>query len=157
MSKKKKAAPKATAKAKPAGVKAAIKPRRLNPAQRTAIDETVARQLSLVKTSLDDDKAEGVTVIEVHGRSSIADYIVIASGRSQRQVGAIADHLVKRLQKEGPIRSLRVEGMPQNDWVLIDTGDIIVHVFRPEVREFYRLERMWSPELDPKSTDDMDD
>lgn len=114
--------------------------------------EAIVAQLDLVKSSLDDDKAENVLVLDVAGRSSIADFIVIASGRSQRQVGAIADHLVERLQKNGRLRGLKVEGTPQNDWVLVDTGDIIVHVFRPEVRDFYRLERMWSPELEDGET-----
>lgn len=106
------------------------------------------RQLKLVQSSLDDDKAENIAVIDVIGRTSIADYLVIASGRSQRQVGAMAQHLIERLEKDGTSSRIRTEGMPQNDWVLIDTGDIIVHIFRPEVREFYRLERMWTPELD---------
>ena len=103
--------------------------------------------LKLVEQSLDDDKAEEVVTIDLYGKTSITDYLVIASGRSQRQVGAIADHLVERLKAESPELSIRVEGRPQNDWVLIDAGDVIVHVFRPEVRGFYRLEKMWSTEL----------
>ena len=94
-----------------------------------------------VLTSLDDDKAEEVTVIDLRGRSSIADFMVIATGRSQRQVGAMADHLMERLKKFG--LAVGVEGVTQGDWVLIDAGDIIVHLFRPEVRSFYNLERMW--------------
>lgn len=78
------------------------------------------------------------------GKSSIADHMVIASGRSSRHVGAIADQLVKDL-KEAGLRGLRVEGMPHCDWVLIDAGDVLVHVFRPEVRAFYALEKMWQP------------
>ena len=92
--------------------------------------------------SLDDDKAEEVTVIDLRGRSSITDYMVIATGRSQRQVGAMADHLMEKLKKFG--LAVGVEGVTQGDWVLIDAGDIVVHLFRPEVRSFYNLERMWS-------------
>lgn len=94
---------------------------------------------------LDDAKAEAVTTIDLKGKSSIGDYMIVASGRSQRHVGAIADQLVKKLKEAGSGRA-RVEGLPHCDWVLIDTGDIIVHVFRPEVREFYNLEKMWSAE-----------
>lgn len=101
-----------------------------------------------MQSILSDNKAEDVVILDVVGRTSIADYLVIACGRSQRQVGAIGAYLVKGLQAAGHGRHLRVEGMPQNDWVLIDTGDIIIHLFRPEVRDFYRLEHMWAPELD---------
>jgi len=105
----------------------------------------VSRLLKLVEQSLDDDKAEEIVTINLAGKSAIADYLVIANGRSQRQVGAIADHLVERLKgSKLQSREPRVEGMPQNDWVLVDAGDIIVHVFRPEVRGFYNLEKMWS-------------
>lgn len=113
----------------------------------------MARQLAMIESGLGDLKAEDVVILDVVGRTSIADYLVVASGRSQRQVGAIADHLVKLLTESGQARHLKVEGMPQNDWVLIDTGDIIVHLFRPEVRNFYRLERMWSPDLDDVGAD----
>lgn len=91
---------------------------------------------------LDDAKADDVVTIELIGKSSVADYMVIASGRSDRHVGAIADQVQRRL-KEIKYSQVRVEGQPQNDWVLIDVGDLIVHVFRPEVREFYNLEKMW--------------
>lgn len=94
-----------------------------------------------VRVSLDGDKAEEVTVIDLRGRSSIADHMVIASGRSQRQVGAMADHLQEKLHRLG--LPVSVEGAQQGDWVLIDGGDIVVHLFRPEVRSFYNLERMW--------------
>ena len=103
--------------------------------------------MKLVERSLDDDKAEDIVAIDLYGKTSIADYMVIASGRSQRQVGAIADHLVERLKADGSGINVRVEGKPQNDWDLIDAGDIIVHIFRPEVRGFYRLEKMWSGEM----------
>lgn len=93
--------------------------------------------------TLDAAKAEDVAVIDLKGKTSIGDQMVVASGRSQRHVGAVADHLIKKLKDEGFGRA-RVEGLPQCDWVLIDAGDVIVHVFRPEVREFYNLEKMWS-------------
>jgi ribosome-associated protein len=88
-------------------------------------------------------KAEDTTTIDLTGKSSIGDYMVVATGRSQRHVGAVADNLVKEIEKAG-VRRVRVEGMRQADWVLIDAGDVIVHVFRPEVREFYSLEKMWA-------------
>jgi ribosome-associated protein len=88
-------------------------------------------------------KAEDTTTIDLTGKSSIGDYMVVASGRSQRHVGAVADNLVKEIEKAGVPR-VRVEGMRQADWVLIDAGDVIIHVFRPEVREFYNLEKMWA-------------
>ena len=99
----------------------------------------------LVERSLDDDKAEEVIAIDLSGKTSIADYMVIASGRSTRQVGSMADHLMRKLSEAG-VKMVRVEGMPQNDWVLIDAGDVVVHLFRPEVRAFYNLEKMWSME-----------
>jgi len=91
---------------------------------------------------LDDAKAEEIKTIDLEGRSSIGDFMVIASGRTDRHVGAIADQLHRKLKERGLAR-VRVEGLEACDWVLIDTGDIIVHVFRPEVREFYNLEKMW--------------
>ena len=100
--------------------------------------------VELVVGLLDDDKAEDVTVIDLRGRTSIADTMVIATGRSARQVGAMADHLTEKLKAAGIGTS--VEGMPQCDWVLIDGADIIVHLFRPEVRAFYNLEKMWGVE-----------
>jgi len=102
--------------------------------------------LSLVKTSLDDDKAQALRVIELEGKSSIADYMVIATGTSQRQVGAMADHLLENLKSAG-FRGAAVEGRSHCDWVLIDVGDVVVHLFRPEVREFYNLEKMWGIDL----------
>ncbi|MBU2956839.1 ribosome silencing factor [Paracoccus sp. 1_MG-2023] len=100
--------------------------------------------LSLVLTSLDDDKAEEVVTIDLRGRSAMADHMVIASGRSSRQVGAIAEKLAERV-KHATGTTPRIEGKDTGDWVLIDTDDVIVHVFRPEVREFYQLEKMWMP------------
>ena len=110
----------------------------------TPIDVTSDDLLARVLSSLDDDKAEDVVAIDLRGRSSVADHMVICSGRSSRQVAAIAEKLVERLKHEFG-RACRIEGKEQGDWVLIDAGDVIVHVFRPEVREFYQLEKMWLP------------
>jgi ribosome-associated protein len=95
----------------------------------------------LVATTLDDHKAEDVIVLDLKGRTSITDTMVIATGKSQRQVGAMAAHVEKALKQAG--QRVTIEGMPQCDWVLVDGGDIIVHLFRPEVRAFYNLEKMW--------------
>jgi ribosome-associated protein len=100
--------------------------------------------LAAILTSLDDDKAEEIVDISLRGKSEMADYMVIASGRSTRQVSAIAEKLVDRLKQDLGI-VCKVEGKDTGDWVLIDAGDVIVHVFRPEVREFYQLEKMWMP------------
>ena len=101
-----------------------------------------ARLHTLVLDSLDDDQAQDIVSIPLEGKSSIADFMVIASGRSTRQVAAIATKLAERL-KAGGFGSPRIEGLPAADWVLIDAGDVVVHLFRPEVRSFYNLERMW--------------
>ncbi len=103
--------------------------------------------LALVLASLDDDKAEDVVSFDLRGKSPMADHMVIASGRSSRQVSAMAEKLLERF-KERFHRSARVEGKEAGDWVLIDCGDVIVHLFRPEVRAFYQLEKMWAPEAD---------
>ncbi|HWU26614.1 MAG TPA: ribosome silencing factor [Rhizomicrobium sp.] len=111
--------------------------------------EPVSRQpnaegtLSTVLARLEDMKAEDSVIIDLSGKSSIADYMVVTSGRSQRHVSAVAEHVVKDLE-EACARRVRVEGMRQGDWVLIDAGDVIVHVFRPDVRAFYNLEKMWA-------------
>ena len=99
--------------------------------------------LDMVTSSLDSDKAEDVLSIPLDGKSSVADYMVIASGTSSRQVAAMAEHLEFRLKQAG-VEILGLEGMRQADWVLIDANDVIIHLFRPEVREFYGLERMWA-------------
>ncbi|HCW62817.1 MULTISPECIES: ribosome silencing factor [Sphingobium] len=113
------------------------------PANDTASSaESVAALHALVMQSLDDDQAQETISIPLEGKSSIADHMVIASGRSSRQVAAMAQHLAEKIKKETG-RSARVEGLPVADWVLIDAGDVIVHLFRPEVRSFYNLERMW--------------
>jgi ribosome-associated protein len=98
--------------------------------------------LDVVERSLDDDKAQDVVVIELSGKSAIADHLVVASGTSQRHVGAMAEHLREQLKKAG-LKPVAVEGMPQCDWVLVDGGDVVVHLFRPEVRDFYNIEKMW--------------
>jgi ribosome-associated protein len=99
--------------------------------------------LSLISTSLDADKAEDLVVIDLAGKTSIADYMVIASGGSRRHIGAMADRLLEKLKASGH-RDISVEGTDQSDWVLIDAGDVVVHLFRPEVRSFYALERLWA-------------
>lgn len=96
----------------------------------------------MIEAALNDDKAEDIVVIHLSGRSSFADYMVIASGRSTRQVASIAEHLRERLKAAG-VQDIAVEGLTQGDWVLLDAGDAVVHVFRPELREFYNLEKMW--------------
>ncbi len=98
---------------------------------------------ALVLTSLDDDQAQDVISIALEGKSSIADYMVIGSGRSTRQVAAMAQKLAERIKAAG-LGPVRIEGLPAADWVLIDAGDVVVHLFRPEVRSFYNLERMWA-------------
>lgn len=104
-------------------------------------DET----LKLVLSRLDDMKAEETVTIDLRGKSSITDYMIVTSGRANRHVGAIAENVAKGLKESG-IPAPHIEGLPNCDWVLIDSGDVIVHVFRPEVREFYNLEKMWISE-----------
>ena len=99
-------------------------------------------QLARILSALDEDKAEEIVQIDLRGKSPIGDYMVICSGRSSRQVTAIAEKLSERLKTEMGVLT-KVEGKDAGDWVLIDTGDVIVHVFRPEVRDFYQLEKMW--------------
>jgi ribosome-associated protein len=100
--------------------------------------------LKMILARLDDMKAEDTVTIDLRGKSSIADYMIVTTGRANRHVGAIAENVVKELGEAG-LKGIHVEGLPNCDWVLIDTGDVIVHVFRPEVRTFYRLEKMWTP------------
>ena len=113
------------------------------PTEVLATARTSEDLLKRIVAWLDDAKAEGIVTIDLKNKSSIGDFMIIASGRSDRHVGAIAEQLQRNLKNEGHGR-IRAEGMPQCDWVLIDTGDIIVHVFRPEVREFYNRVKMWS-------------
>jgi ribosome-associated protein len=105
---------------------------------RTALED-------LILARLDEDKAQDVVFIDLKNKSSVADGMIVASGRSQRHVGALADHLLRALKDAGQGRC-RVEGLPHADWVLIDAGDLIVHIFRPEVRAFYNIEKIWSVE-----------
>lgn len=104
---------------------------------------------TLILDTLDDDKAEDIVAIDLRGKSSVTDIMVIASGRSARHVNALADHLLRALKDSGR-GSARVEGLQACDWVLIDVGDIVIHLFRPEVRTFYNLEKMWS--VEPEGT-----
>lgn len=121
-----------------------------NAAQRDAIQMTAPVEatseqiLAAVLASLEDDKAEDIVQISLRGKTEMADYMVIASGRSTRQVAAISEKLTDRLKQDLGV-FCKVEGAEVGDWVLIDAGDVIVHVFRPEVREFYQLEKMWQP------------
>ena len=109
-----------------------------------AHNPTSEELLARVIASLEDDKAEEIVEIDLRGRSDMADYMIIASGRSSRQVASISEKLADRMKQEfGMV--CKMEGKETGDWVLIDTGDVIVHVFRPEVREFYDLEKMWLP------------
>jgi len=110
---------------------------------RPAASET----LSLILSRLDDMKAEETVTIDLRGKSPLSDYMVVTTGRVNRHVGAIAENVAKGLKESG-VTNVRIEGLPTCDWVLIDSGDVVVHVFRPEVRSFYNLERMWTPEAD---------
>jgi ribosome-associated protein len=117
-----------------------------NPAAPTAntLPEAVAGSLhALVLQSLDDDQAQEIMSIPLEGKTTIADHMVIASGRSTRQVAAMAQKLTERVKQSG-FGHCRIEGLPAADWVLIDAGDVVIHLFRPEVRSFYNLERMWA-------------
>ncbi|MEL6089149.1 ribosome silencing factor [Bartonella schoenbuchensis] len=112
----------------------------------------VSDGLKIILNSLENAKAEDIVSIDIQGKSSLADYIIIASARSQRHVSAIADHLLSTWKDSGYGKA-KVEGLSTGDWVLIDTGDIIVHLFRPEVRAFYNLEKIWlAPNLDDIKT-----
>lgn len=115
-----------------------------SPAANGSITVTSEILLERILKSLDEDKAEDIVQIDLRGKTAIGDYMVIASGRSSRQVASISEKMVDRLKQEYG-RLSKVEGKETGDWVLIDTGDVIVHVFRPEVREFYQLEKMWLP------------
>ena len=114
------------------------------------VSDASSRALETVLASLEDSKAENIVSIDIQGKSSLGDYMVVASGRSHRHVAAVADNLLKALKEAGT--RARVEGLSSADWVLIDAGDIIVHVFRPEVREFYGIEKMWqAPDLEDET------
>ena len=115
------------------------------------MNDLVSRAIETVLASLEDSKAENIVSIDIRGKSTLGDYMVVASGRSHRHVAAVAEHLLKALKDAG-LGNARVEGLSGADWVLIDAGDVIVHVFRPEVREFYNLEKMWqAPDLEEET------
>ena len=128
-------------------------PTKKTPAARTAKPKAKVTKVTtgpeqirdMIVKSLDDDKAEEIVVYDLVGRTSLTDYMVIATGNSARQVMAMANHLREKLEAEHKHHSM--EGMEQGDWVLVDVGDVIVHLFRPEVRSFYQLERLWAPEV----------
>ena len=101
------------------------------------------KTLNMILSRLDDMKAEETVTIDLRGKSAFSDYMIVTSGRANRHVGAIAENVMKALKEAGH-KNLHIEGLPNCDWVLIDSGDVIVHVFRPEVREFYNLERLWT-------------
>jgi ribosome-associated protein len=129
----------------PPGKEVAAIPRTRKAAAKPAADKT-PDLLKIVETSLDDDKAEDIVAIDLRGKSTIADYMVIATGRNSRQLAAMASHLDEKLTKAG-VKRVAVEGQGQGDWVLLDGGDVVVHLFRPEVRTFYALEKMWGAEM----------
>lgn len=103
---------------------------------------------ALIEKTLDDDQAEEVVVIDLNGKTTFADYMIVASGRNARHIGAMAHHLREKVKTAG-FGSVETEGEPQCDWVLVDAGDIIIHLFRPEVRTFYNIEKMWGFETTP--------
>ncbi|MBN8649726.1 MAG: ribosome silencing factor [Caulobacterales bacterium] len=121
------------------------KPKRA-PRKKTPVNsgskELSAKLRDIILKSLDEDQADDVLAIDLEGKSSIADFMIIASGRNARHVVAIADHILSKLKDEG-LGKIKVEGITNGDWVLLDAGDIIIHLFKPEVREFYALERIW--------------
>ena len=125
-------------------IQAAATASKTSPDQNGALKESGEMLLNCIIKSLSENKAEDITTIDLRGRTSIGDYMVVASGRSTRQVSSISQKLVDILKTELG-RISKVEGKDAGDWVLIDTGDVIVHVFRPEVREFYQVEKMWTP------------
>ncbi|MBT5156580.1 MAG: ribosome silencing factor [Rhodobiaceae bacterium] len=127
--------------------------------KRPDLDDGVLHDMVL--TSLDDDLAQDIITIDLHGKTALADHMVVATGRSKRHVAALADHLQRKLKAAGQ-KDIRTEGQTTGDWVLVDAGDVVVHIFRAEVREFYALEKMWatdaelvsySPDNPPKKTD----
>ncbi|MDF3809079.1 MULTISPECIES: ribosome silencing factor [Rhodopseudomonas] len=121
------------------------------PAAAAEAQADAAETLKLILSRLDDMKAEETITIDLRGKSAFSDYMVVTSGRVNRHVGAIAENVAKALKESG-IKKLHVEGLPNCDWVLIDCGDVILHVFRPEVREFYNLERLWTQSPTPAKT-----
>jgi ribosome-associated protein len=129
----------------PKGSKTGSKTARKTSTQAAALkaQSDADKTLDMILSRLDDMKAEETVTIDLRGKSAFSDYMIVTSGRANRHVGAIAENVTKALKETG-IKNIHVEGMPNCDWVLIDSGDVIVHVFRPEVREFYNLERLWA-------------
>ena len=125
-------------------IQAAAAANNTSPTKKSKFKESSDTLLNCIIKSLSENKAEDITTIDLRGRTSIGDFMVVASGRSTRQVSSISQKLVDILKTDLG-RLSKVEGKDAGDWVLIDTGDIIVHVFRPEVREFYQIEKMWAP------------
>jgi ribosome-associated protein len=125
--------------------KTATKPARKTSTRAAALkaQPDADKTLTMILSRLDDMKAEDTVTIDLRGKSAFSDYMVVTTGRVNRHVGAIAENVAKGLKESG-IASPHVEGLPNCDWVLIDSGDVIVHIFRPEVREFYNLERLWT-------------
>ena len=121
----------------------AASPRKLAPAPETSPEP---KMIEIVLACLDDAKAEQTVSVDIAGKSSLADYMVVTSGRSNRHVSAVADQLIKAFRDAG-FGKPRIEGLPHADWVLVDGGDVIVHIFRPEVREFYNIEKMWQADF----------
>jgi ribosome-associated protein len=123
----------------------AVKPARKTSTKAAALkaQSDADKTLNMILSRLDDMKAEDTLTIDLRGKSVFSDYMVITTGRANRHVGAIAENLAKGLKENG-IASPHIEGLPNCDWVLIDSGDVIVHIFRPEVRAFYNLERLWT-------------
>jgi ribosome-associated protein len=140
------AAKKPVSAKKPPADKKAVAAKKPAAPTKLPTDKKAVAMLKLVLKNLDENKAEDVVSIDLRYKTPIADYMVVASGRSQRHVGALADHLARRL-KEAGYGAAHVEGMKQGDWVLIDSGDVVIHIFRPEVRDFYKLEKMWAADI----------
>ena len=144
---KKAAAPKVakSTAGKPTTTKSVIakKPAPKKPVAADVAHDSATETLKLVLARLDDMKAEETVTIDLRGMSAFSDYLVVTTGRSNRHVGAVAENVAKGLKEAGQ-KKLHVEGMTNCDWVLIDTGEVILHVFRPEVREFYNIERLWA-------------
>jgi ribosome-associated protein len=129
-------------KKKATATKSATKPK-VKEAPLSGPMAAVKRMATAVTKALDDNKAEEIVVVDLTRKSALADYMVIASGRSARQVAALARFAEKALHESGAKRC-RIEGLPQGDWAVVDSGDVVVHIFRPEVREFYQLEKLWT-------------
>ncbi|MBJ3786422.1 ribosome silencing factor [Devosia sediminis] len=124
----------------------AAQPNNPIPASPTPVAGSQKPLIDLILDVLDDAKAEETVAVDITGKSSLADHMIVTSGRSQRHVGAVADQVITALRDNGHGKP-RVEGLPHCDWVLVDAGDVILHIFRPEVREFYSLEKMWQADF----------